>query len=147
MRFGEETVAAVVSESGRLTVRTPAHGLGGVSVTLTNPNGGTVTVAQGFTYAVAEDEPGTTLAGVVVYSSLLRPGQDAGLRFEKMPAGSRARVFSLRGTCVADFYEAGPAEWCGTAGTSTAETQPSGPDAVILEHKGAQRRVHIAIQR
>jgi hypothetical protein len=118
-----------------------------VSVTVTNPTGGTVAVASGFTYAEAEEGMGTTLGEVQVYSSLFRPGQEAGVRFERMPAGSRARVFNVRGTCVADYYEDGSGRVVWDGRDFSGQTQPSGAYVAILEHKGDQRRVRIAIQR
>ena len=141
-------VGAVVTELGRLTVRTPAHGAGAVSVTLTNLNGGTVTVANGFTYSESapEEEGELTLSGVKVLSSLFHPGRDAGLTFTQMPAGTRVRLYSMRGTFVSEFYEAGGrAVWDGR--DFDGRDQPSGGYVAILEDRGIERRIRFAIQR
>lgn len=71
VKFGNTAATSVlVVNSATITVVAPPHAAGSVSVTVTNPNGQTVTLANGYTYRLAGDANGDSRVNGLDYSIL-----------------------------------------------------------------------------
>jgi hypothetical protein len=93
---GAGQVSATFVNSGTLTVTTPANTAGIKSVTVTNPDGGTATVSNGYFYA---NPSGTLQFYTLTACRLVDTRSAAGLLGGPALAANATRVFTVTGAC------------------------------------------------
>ncbi|MCX5789626.1 MAG: hypothetical protein NTX64_14140, partial [Elusimicrobia bacterium] len=113
------------------------------------PAGGYILTAQTnhlSTFAVIVSSPASTLAGRVVYPNPLHIGQGF-MTFKNLPAGTRVRVFTLRGEQLFDQHAnaSGLVEWPATNGAG--HQVASGVYLAVLEAGTAKEIMKLVVIR
>lgn len=127
--FGGLAAGVVSSSATAIAVTTPAHAAGPVGVTVTNPDGQSVTLPGAFSY-VAPPPPPPVISGLTPVSGTTAGGTSVTLAGAAFSASPGVTLGGLAATVTASSA---------TSITATTPPHPAGPVDVVVTNADGQR--------